>query len=203
MQNLSNNQQTEMFKSQSIVQALFTDQAAENAAKQFNSASENQTKQFMANMANQVQQFNATQTNTTSQFNAGAENAAMQFNAQVENQRRQFNSQNALVIAQANAQWRQNLSTVNAASQNQANMQQAQAANAFTQGTLDQIWQRERDIMDYAYKGSETAKDRALDIILADKKYEEYAKARDSASNDSMWSSIINVAGKVYAGSGT
>jgi len=202
MQNLSNNQQTEMFKSQSIVQALFTDQAAENAAKQFNSASENQTKQFMANMANQVQQFNATQTNTTSQFNAGAENAAMQFNAQVENQRRQFNSQNALVIAQANAQWRQNLSTINAASQNQANMQQAQAANAFTQGTLDQIWQRERDLMDYAYKGSETAKDRALDIILADKKYEEYAKARDDAEETSMWSSIIKVGAQIYSNSG-
>jgi len=187
MTNLSNNQQMEMFKSQQIVQSLFTDQAADNAAKQFNASSETQTKQFMANLQQQVQQFNATQLNTTEQFNSGVTNAAQQFNAQVENQRRQFNAQNALVIAQANAQWRQNVATYNSQAQNQANMQQAQAANAFTQGTIDQIWQRERDLMDYAYKGSEASKQRALDIILADKKYDEYAKARADQEKTDKW----------------
>ncbi len=195
MANLNNQQQTEMFKSQQIIQSLFTDQAAENAAKQFNASSETQTKQFMANLQLQTQQFNATQLNTTEQFNAGSTNAAMQFNAQVENQRQQFNAQNALVIAQANAQWRQNVATFNTQAQNQANMQQAQAANAFTQGTLDQIWQRERDLMDYAYKGSEASKDRVLDIILADKKYEEYDKAREDAEKTDMWSVLIGAAG--------
>jgi hypothetical protein len=66
-------------------------------------------------------------------------------------------------------------------------MQQAQAANAFTQGTIDQIWQRERDLMDYAYKGSEASKQRALDIILADKKYDEYAKARADQEKTDKW----------------
>jgi hypothetical protein len=187
MTNLNNNQQMEMFKSQQIVQSLFTDQAADNAAKQFNAASETQTKQFMANLQQQVQQFNATQLNTTDQFNSGVTNAAQQFNAQVENQRQQFNAQNALVIAQANAQWRQNVATYNSQAQNQANMQQAQAANAFTQGTIDQIWQRERDLMDYAYKGSEASKTRALDIILADKKYDEYAQARADQEKTDKW----------------
>jgi len=187
MTNLSNNQQMEMFKSQQVIQSLFTDQAADNAAKQFNASSETQTKQFMANLQQQVQQFNATQLNTTEQFNSGVTNAAQQFNVQVENQRRQFNAQNALVIAQANAQWRQNVATYNSQAQNQANMQQAQAANAFTQGTIDQIWQRERDLMDYAYKGSEASKQRALDIILADKKYDEYAKARADQEKTDKW----------------
>jgi hypothetical protein len=187
MTNLNNQQQTEMFKSQQIVQSLFTDQAADNAAKQFNAASDTQTKQFMANLQQQVQQFNATQLNTTDQFNSGVTNAAQQFNAQVENQRQQFNAQNALVIAQANAQWRQNVATYNSQAQNQANMQQAQAANAFTQGTIDQIWQRERDLMDYAYKGSEASKTRALDIILADKKYAEYAQARADQEKTDKW----------------
>ena len=176
MANLNNQQQTEMFKSQQIVQSLFTDQAAENAAKQFNAASDTQTKQFMANLQTQVQQFNA----------------------QVENQRQQFNAQNALVIAQANAKWRQNVATYNSQAQNQANMQQAQAANAFTQGTLDQIWQRERDLMDYAYKGSEASKDRVLDIILADKKYAEYDKAREDSEKTDMWSVIIGAAGNFF-----
>jgi len=198
MANLNNQQQTEMFKSQQVIQSLFTDQAADNAAKQFNASSETQTKQFMANLQQQVQQFNATQLNTTEQFNAGTKNAAQQFNAQVENQREQFNAQNALVIAQANAQWRQNVATYNSQAQNQANMQQAQAANAFTQGTLDQIWQRERDLMDYAYKGSEASKDRALDIILADKKYAEYDKAREDAEKTDMWSVLIGAAGSFF-----
>ena len=187
MTNLNNRQQTEMFKTQSLVQSILTDTAATNASNQFNASSENQTKQFMANMTSQINQFNATQTNTTNQFNAGSENAASQFNAQVENQRDQFNAQNALVIAQANAQWRQNTQTINSAAQNQANMQKAQTANAFTQNSLDQIWQRERDIMDYAYKGSESAKQRTLDLMLADKKYAEYKLARDDQEETDMW----------------
>jgi len=187
MANLNNNQQMEMFKSQQIIQSLFTDQAADNAAKQFNASSETQTKQFMANLQLQTQQFNATQLNTTQQFNSGVTNAARQFNAQVENQRQEFNAKNALVIAQANAQWRQNVATYNSQAQNQANMQQAQAANAFTQGTIDQIWQRERDLMDYAYKGAEASKTRALDILLADKKYEEYQKVRDTQEESDKW----------------
>jgi hypothetical protein len=195
MANLSNRQQTEMFKSQSIIQSILTDTAATNAAKQFNASSENQTKQFMANMKTQVEQFNATQTNTTNQFNAGSENAAKTFNAQVENQRNQFNAQNALVIAQANAQWRQNTATINTAAQNEANMQAAQTANAFTQSTLDQIWQRERDIMDYAFKGSESSKDRALDLVLADKKYSEYAKVREDNETTDMWAVLTKTFG--------
>ena len=59
MANLSNQQQTELFKSQQRVQGLFTDQAAENAARQFNASSQNQVDQFFANLANQVSQFNA------------------------------------------------------------------------------------------------------------------------------------------------
>jgi hypothetical protein len=147
MKNLDLEQQTSMFKAQSNIQAIFSDQAATNAAAQFNASSENQTNQFFANMATQVQQFNAG----------------------MEVQRDQFNAQNALVVAQANAQWRQNASTVNTAAQNEANRASALAANEMTQRMVDTVWQRERDIMDYAFRQSETATDRALSVFLADK----------------------------------
>lgn len=147
MKNMDFEQQTNLFKAQQNIQAIFSDQAADNAAKQFNASSENQTNQFFANMATQVQQFNAG----------------------MEVQRDQFNAQNALVVAQANAQWRQNTATVNAAAQNTANLEQARAANSITQSTLDSVWQRERDIMDYAFRQSESASDRALSVFLADK----------------------------------
>jgi len=193
MTNLSNRQQIEVFRSQSLIQSIMTDQAATNASRQFNASSENQTNQFMSNLQSQISQFNSTQMNTTTATNAGAENAASQFNAQLENQRDQFNAQNALVIAQANAQWRQNSTTINSAAQNEANVQAAQTANAFTQNTLDQIWQRERDIMDYAYQGSESSKTRDLDLVLADKKYEEYKKVRDDNEETDKWATITKI----------
>ena len=66
-------------------------------------------------------------------------------------------------------QWRQNASTINTSAQNQANLESAKAANMMTQQALDTVWQRERDIMDYAFRQSESASDRALSVFLADK----------------------------------
>jgi hypothetical protein len=166
MQNLNNRQQTEMFKAQSVIQSIFTDQAAENAAKQFNASSENQTKQFMSNMQAQVQQFNASQINAMEQFSVSEENAMAKFNVDMMNQRDKFNATNQLVVSQANAQWRQNVATLNTNTQNIANQEAAKISNAFTASTVDQIWQRERDLMSMAWKSSESSADRANNILL-------------------------------------
>ena len=166
MQNLNNRQQTEMFKAQSVIQSIFTDQAAENAAKQFNASSENQTKQFMSNMQAQVQQFNASQINAMEQFSVSEENAMAKFNVDMMNQRDKFNATNQLVVSQANAQWRQNVATLNTNTQNIANQEAAKVSNAFTASTVDQIWQRERDLMSMAWKSSESSADRANNILL-------------------------------------
>ena len=166
MANLSNRQQTEVFKAQQNIQALFTDQAAENAAEQFNAANQNQTDQFFANLAGQTSQFNAVQANAMDQFNVNSVNALREFNSQIQQQRDLFNAQNGLVIAQANAQWRQNLATLNTAAQNESNMAFAQTINALTSTNLDAIWQRERDIMSMAFQVSEGNADRANSIIL-------------------------------------
>lgn len=159
MANLSNEQQTELFKYQSRVQSLFSDQAAQNAARQFNAVSENQTEQFFANLAQQTQEFNAG----------------------MKNQREQFEAQNALIVAQANAQWRQNTQTLNTAAQNEANMLAAQSTNDFTQAQMDNIWQRERDLMDFAFRQTENAQDRATQIFLADKQIKAYEEERSEA----------------------
>jgi hypothetical protein len=169
MTNLSNEQQTELFKAQQNIQALFTDQAVENAATQFNATSENQTNQFFASLSTQVGQFNSAQENAMNQFNVNAVNALRQFNGEVQQQRDLFNAQNGLVVAQANAQWRQNLATVNTAAQNESNMNMAKTLNALSAKNLDEIWQRERDIMNFAFASDEAAMDRSLRIILGDK----------------------------------
>tara|TARA_R110000737_G_scaffold51427_1_gene72679 strand:- start:186 stop:1784 length:1599 start_codon:yes stop_codon:yes gene_type:complete len=147
MANMELKQQTKMFKAQANIDAIFSDQSAKNAAKQFNAASQNQTDQFFANMETQVQQFNAG----------------------LKVDRQQFNATNALVVAQANAQWRQNAETVDTAAQNEANRQAAQATNGMTSQMVDTVWQRERDIMDYAFRQSESQTDRNLSVFLADK----------------------------------
>jgi len=166
MSNLSNRQQTEVFKAQQNIQSLFTDQAAENAAEQFNAANQNQTDQFFANLAGQTSQFNAVQTNAMDQFNVNSVNALREFNSQIQQQRDLFNAQNGLVIAQANAQWRQNLATLNTSAQNESNMAFAQTINALTSTNLDSIWQRERDILSMAFQVSEGNADRANSIVL-------------------------------------
>jgi len=185
MANLSNAQQTTMFNAQSNIQALFTDQAAENAARQFNASSENQTKQFMSNLHAQVNQFNAEQKNAMSQFNAGEENALDKFNTSMKEQRNQFNAQNALAVAQSNAQWRQNVATLNTAAQNEANMLAAAVSNQFTQANMDQLWQRERDLMDYAFKASESDKSRHLELLIADKQAAADALKTENANKNS------------------
>lgn len=180
MTNLANEQQTAMFKSQQNIQALFTDQAADNASKQFNASSQNQTDQYFANLRSQTSQFNASQQNAMDQFNVNSVNALREFNSEIQQQRDLFNAQNGLVIAQSNAQWRQNLSTLNTAAQNQSNSDFAKTMNALTSSNMDQIWQRERDLMSFAFAAAESSADRAANMAIAKLTAEEQAKLQDN-----------------------
>jgi len=168
MANLNNAQQTSLFKGQQRANALLSDVASTNAASQFNATSTNQSAQFDANLVSQVRQFNTAQINAINQFNANEENANEKFNAEIQNQRDVFNAQNSLIVAQANAKWRQDTTTMNTATQNQANFEFAKSVNGLTNKAIDTIWQRERDLMMYAHTASESALDRALEVLLGD-----------------------------------
>ena len=115
MANLSNQQQANVLKAQQIQQRVLSNQAAENAALQFNAASQNQTNQFMANLKLQADQYNVSQMNAMKQFNATQTNAAnardaqraadvAKFNAQLVTQVDQFNAQQDFTRNQWNAQ---------------------------------------------------------------------------------------------------
>ena len=193
MTNLDNAQQAAMFKAQSNVQALFTDQAAENAAKQFNAASKNQTDQFFTDLASRVSMFNTEQANAMSQFNAGETNASERLNAQLEAARKQFNANSSLVIAQANAVWRQNVATTNTAAQNEANMEAARTSNALTAKALDEIWQKERDILSYTFTSGETDKEIAANILMADKTVDLAKWQEAKAESSAKWSVVAKL----------
>ena len=193
MTNLSNDQQTTMFKSQQNIQALFTDQAAENASKQFNAASENQTNQFFSNLTGQTAQFNASQQNAMDQFNINSVNALREFNSNIQQQRDMFNAQNGLVIAQSNAQWRQNLDTLNTSELNESNRNFAATMNGLTAGNLEQVWQRERDIMSFAFSSAESSKDRALQILLGDMEIEALEKKLEAGESAGKTKFLLDI----------
>lgn len=169
LQNLNNEQQTNLLKTQFRVQSILSDTAAANAAAQFNAASENQVNTFMADLESRVSQFNAAQVNTMMQFNAGEANAMEQFNTALQAERDKFNAQNSLIIAQANAQWRQQVALADTQIEHETNMQYAKDANGLTSAALDNLWQQERDLMAFAFASSESEADRALQLTLGDR----------------------------------
>tara|TARA_Y100000289_G_scaffold40756_1_gene40374 strand:- start:597 stop:2303 length:1707 start_codon:yes stop_codon:yes gene_type:complete len=167
LSNLDNNQQMTMFKGQQNANSILSDAAAVNAARQFNASSQNQSDQFFANLGSQVNRFNAEQLNAMERFNAGEANALEQFNIQQINARDQFNAQNHLVIAQANAQWFQAIATAANAAANQANRDAALAANNLTMTAYNNTVQRERDLLAWAWKSADNAKERDKAIAVA------------------------------------
>ena len=83
--------------------------AARKCSGQFNASSQNQVDQFFASLASQVLSSMLHSKTHNHSYNAGQTNTIARFNAELNNQRDQFNAQNQLVIAQANAQWRNRL----------------------------------------------------------------------------------------------
>jgi hypothetical protein len=187
--NLSNEQQAVVLRAQQDQQRLLSNQAATNAARQFNAASENQTQQFMANLNTQVEQFNAQQLNAASQFNIQQQNAAegrriqnqveinkanaaivnqtRQFNEDVDFRRESFNAQNAQAIEQSNITWRRNANLADTAAQNEANRLNAQ--NAFNLSSTAQsfLWQELRDQADYDFRWADSSANRKVQAMIA------------------------------------
>mgnify|MGYP000698598319 FL=1 len=201
MANLSNQQQTDLFKAQQRTQSLFTDQAATNAARQFNASSQNQVDQFFANLATQTAQFNATQANAQGQFNAGQANTVERFNAELNNQRDQFNAQNQMVIAQSNAQWRRQIATADTASINRANELNANALLDISKNSYDNLWQYYADSMEWAWTSAENELDRVTTLAEAQidaGTRKEVAAEQSSSSAGSAIGSLIGTLGTAY-----
>jgi len=199
MANLSNRQQTDLFKAQQRTQALFSDQAATNAAKQFNATSQNQTDQFFANLASQTSQFNATQANAQSQFNAGQVNTVERFNAEMNNQRDQYNATNQLAIAQNNAVWRREVATADTAAVNRANELNANAVLDISKEAYDNLWSHYSDTMEWAWTSADNQLDRinkmAIAQLSADAQKDAQKMASDSAAGSAI-GSLIGTLGK-------
>ena len=211
--NLSNQQQANVLRSQQEQQRMLSNQAATNAARQFNAASENQTQQFMSSLAAQIEQFNTAQMNTSAQFNVqqqnarealefGVEadlekaNAAMvnqinQFNEQTAFERDKFNTANAQAIEQSNLAWRRQANTINTAAANQVAMQNVQNVFNMSSQAMAFLWQELRDQANYVWQSAENEENRKAQLY-AQALANEGGSANDWKNNISSMSTLIN-----------
>lgn len=189
LQNLSNEQQAEVINTQSMVQALFNDQAAINAERVFGAQTANEFQQFYDKLQVQVQTFNAEQVNAMKRFNAGEINDAAEFNSTMEDSRQRFYATMQYNIDLANAKWRQDVTTTN--SQMMFDAYSADVKNAFdlNQEGLNQMWDRVDNMLDYIFKGAQTEAQLEAQILAA----QITAAANKKSSSSGIWGAVGSI----------
>ena len=220
MANLNNNQQANLQNLQVRQAQLFTDQAASNAASQFNATSQNQVDQFYKNLSSSLQTQNAQRSDAMTQFstsesnkiaaqnannatavsqaNAQTEASINQFNAQMTDQREKFNVQNQQVIDQSNANWRRQLNTSNTAAANAANQTNAQNLLGISNFAMSSLWQQWRDEASWTMEASQNAVDRAHNMAVAALERQTAFDLNDQNSRDNLFKLLGKFAAGLY-----
>ena len=153
--NLENVQKTNTINYQAELEALYKDQAYENAARQFNAESNQQVDQFYSALEAEVEAANANRIAAMEQFNAGQSNAMSQYLASMNDSREKFNLDMKLQIDQSNTVWRRNINTANTALENEDNRINAQNLLGVQQSALNALWQTYRDEVAWAVQMAE------------------------------------------------
>jgi len=197
--NLNNQQASNTLTFNAFTQRLFNEQAAENAARQFNATSTNQVEQFFATLENSVSEANANRLTAIRQFNAGETNAFNQFIANQQLSREQFNSTQLASVRAANANWFRSIATINNGNQMAANSFAAQATLGLREKEYNNLWQKRRDDAQYIFTAVENNLDReAATAALAQQT--AIARGNQKASKTSgIFSALGSVAGGIIA----
>ena len=220
MANLSNRQQANLTNINTRQAFLLSDQAAANAAYQFNATSQNQVNQFYDNLSGQisnqnaaridamkkfseaekskVQALNAQNTVAVNEANAKREATINQYNATLENNRDQFNVTNQKEIDQSNVVWRRALNTANTAAVNAANQTNAQNLLNISNWALSSAWQQWRDEASWVNTSSENAANRNHNLAMAALERSTALDLQDKASKDSLYELIGKFGFMIY-----
>ena len=199
--NLNNKQASNTLSFNAFTQKLFNNQAAENAARQFNATSTNQVEQFFSTLENSVSEANANRTTAIRQFNAGETNAFNQFIANQELSRETFNSNQLASIRAANANWFRSIATINNGNQMASNSFAAQATLGLREKEYNALWQKRRDDAAFIFQSVESALDRdAATAALAQQA--AIARGNQKASKTAgIFGAIGSIAGGFIAAS--
>mgnify|MGYP003627193287 FL=1 len=189
MANLSNAQQASMQNLHAKQQTLLSDNAARNAALQFNATSQNQVNQFYDSLNTNLQTQNAQRTDAMAQYNnaeankvaalnaknataladanAQRETAISQFNKTLEDARARFNVENQRVIDQSNAVWRRSINTANTAADNASNETNAMNLLNLSNFAMSGLWQQWRDEASWVQTSSQNVNNRDHNMAIA------------------------------------
>ena len=187
--NLSNAQQASMQNLHASQQTLLSDNAARNAALQFNATSQNQVNQFYDSIntnlqtqnaqradamaqytnaeANKVAALNAKNTTAVADANAQRETAISQFNKTLEDARARFNVENQRVIDQSNAVWRRSINTANSTAVNASNETNAMNLLNLSNFAMSGLWQQWRDEASWVQTSSQNTDNRDHNMAIA------------------------------------
>jgi len=212
MANLSNRQQTNLQNINTRQTFLLSDQAAANAAYQFNATSQNQVNQFYDKLSTQISDQNAARSDAMNKFssaeknkidalnaqnlvavndaNAKREAAINEFNATLQNNRDQFNVENQREIDQSNVVWRRALNTANTAAVNAANQTNAQNLLNISNWALASAWQQWRDEASWVNTSSENAANRNHNLAMAALERSTALDLQDQQSKDALYELI-------------
>ena len=189
MANLSNNQQANLQNLHASQQTLLSDNAARNAALQFNATSQNQVNQFYDSIntnlqtqnaqrsdamvqynnaeANKVAALNAKNTTALADANAQRDTAINQFNKTLEDARGRFNVENQRVIDQSNAVWRRSINTANSTAVNASNETNAMNLLNLSNFAMSGLWQQWRDEASWVQTSSQNINNRDHNMAIA------------------------------------
>jgi hypothetical protein len=189
MANLSNNQQANLQNLHARQQTLLSDNAARNAALQFNATSQNQVNQFYDSIntnlqtqnaqradamaqytnaeANKVAALNAKNATAVADANAQRETAISQFNKTLEDARARFNVENQRVIDQSNAVWRRSINTANSTAVNASNETNAMNLLNLSNFAMSGLWQQWRDEASWVQTSSQNTDNRDHNMAIA------------------------------------
>jgi hypothetical protein len=212
MANLSNQQQANLQNINTRQNFILSDQAAANAAFQFNATSQNQVNQFYDKLSTTIADQNAARLDAMNKFveaekskinalnaqntiavneaNAKREQVVRQFNATLENQRQQFNVTNQREIDQSNVVWRRAVNTANTAATNAANQTNAQNLLNLSNWALSSLWQQWRDEASWVNTSSENNANRNHNLAMAALDRSTAVDLQDKASKDAMYQMI-------------
>lgn len=184
--NLTNEQQAEVLNTQLMMDAIFNDQAAINAARIFGAENANEFQKFYDTMSVQVQTHNSEQINIMKRFNAGEINDASEFNAKMQDSRDQFYANMQFNVDTANAKWRQEVLTSNSEMMFEAYSADIKNSMDMNQEGLNRLWDRVDSLLDYMFKGAQTEATLEAQILAA----EIAGASRSSSSSSGIWNAI-------------
>ena len=218
--NLSNAQQANLQNITTRQTFLLSDQAAANAAFQFNATSQNQVNQFYDKLSTTIADQNAARLDAMNKFaeaekskinalnaqntiavneaNAKREATLNQYNATLANQREQFNVTNQREIDQSNVVWRRAINTANTAAVNAANQVNAQNLLNISNWALSSMWQQWRDEASWVNTSSQNAANRNHNLAMAALERSTVLDLQDKASKDSLYELIGRFGFEVY-----